>query len=369
MQTLHIISHTHWDREWYKTFQQFRLQLVHLVDNLLIILDQDPDYKHFMLDGQTIVLEDYLQMRMDKLPELQKFVRDQRILIGPWYILPDEFLVSPEAIVRNLLIGKRICTLFGQRMMIGYIPDPFGHIGQLAQIFNGFHMDTASLWRGVPKGTPTLFNWEAPDGSRVLLAHLYEGYGNIADWPLKTPEESQIRLDRETDYLEPFNLTSHYLMMRGSDHLEPRPELPETLAFYNQHQEKRLAIHSTLPAYFAAVGKELEEKGIRLPLLKGELRDPEKAHLLPGVFSARMWIKQRNHNSETLMERWVEPFCTWAELIKRGDDAFGPVNKHEITARINDPDQLIHQAWKLLISNQPHDSICGCSVDETHNDM
>lgn len=369
MQTLHVISHTHWDREWYKTFQQFRLQLVHLIDNLLIILDQDPDYKHFMLDGQTIVLEDYLQMRMDKLPELQKYIREQRILIGPWYILPDEFLVSPEAIVRNLLIGKQLCTLFGQRMMIGYIPDPFGHVGQLAQIFNGFHMDTASLWRGVPKGTPTLFNWEAPDGSRVLLAHLYEGYGNIADWPLGSLEESQSRLDKETDYLEPFNLTSHYLMMRGSDHLEPRPELPETIAFYNEHQGKRRAIHSTLPAYFAAAAKELEEKGIALPLLKGELRDPEKAHLLPGVFSARMWIKQRNHNSETLMERWVEPFCTWAELIKRGDDAFGPLNKHERTARINDPDQLIHQAWKLLISNQPHDSICGCSIDETHNDM
>ena len=119
MQSLHIVSHTHWDREWYRTFQQFRLQLVHLVDNLLVILDQDPEYLHFMLDGQTIVLEDYLQMRMANLPLLQKHIQEQRILIGPWYILPDEYLVSPEATIRNLMIGRQICSLFGQRMMIG----------------------------------------------------------------------------------------------------------------------------------------------------------------------------------------------------------------------------------------------------------
>ena len=102
MQTLHIISHTHWDREWYKTFQQFRLKLVHLVDNLLTILDSDPTYLHFMLDGQTIVLEDYLQMRMANFPRLLDYIRTGRVLIGPWYILPDEFLVSGESIIRNL---------------------------------------------------------------------------------------------------------------------------------------------------------------------------------------------------------------------------------------------------------------------------
>lgn len=370
MQTLHIVSHTHWDREWYKTFQQFRLQLVHLVDNLLVILEQNPEYLHFMLDGQTIVLEDYLQMRMANLPILQNYIQENRVLIGPWYILPDEFLVSPEATIRNLLIGKNICSLFGQRMLIGYLPDPFGHIGQMPQILNGFHMDTACLWRGVPKGLPTLLTWQAPDGSSVLLAHLIDGYGNIADWPSADPDQSLMDLDRETDKLEPFNLTSHYLMMRGTDHLEPRPELPEHIRYYNQHETTgRKAIHSTLPAYLAAATKELAENEAELITLQGELRDPQKAHMLPGVLSARMWIKQRNQHSQTLMERWVEPFTTWAELLKRGDDAFLPLKQHEKTARINDPGPLIHQTWKLLIANHPHDSICGCSIDETHNDM
>jgi alpha-mannosidase len=370
MQTLHIVSHTHWDREWYKTFQQFRLQLVHLVDNLLVILENDPEYLHFMLDGQTIVLEDYLQMRMANLPLLQKYIQENRILIGPWYILPDEYLVSPEATIRNLNIGKQICALFGQRMMIGYIPDPFGHIGQLPQIFKGFHMDTACLWRGVPKDTPTLVRWQAPDGSSVLLAHLYDGYGNVAEWPAEDPEKSLEKLDNETDKLEALNPTDHFLMMRGTDHLEPRPELPEHIRYYNQHETSdRRALHSTLPAYLAAVSKEVEEKSIDLQSLSGELRDPQKAHMLPGVYSARMWIKQRNHYSETLLERWVEPFSTWAELLKRGDDAFLPLKQHEKTTRLNDPGPIIHQTWKLLISNHPHDSICGCSIDETHNDM
>ena len=370
MQTLHIVSHTHWDREWYRTFQQFRLQLVHLVDNLLVILDKDPEYLHFMLDGQTIVLEDYLQMRMANLPLLQKHIQENRVLIGPWYILPDEFLVSPEATIRNLMIGKQICSLFGQRMMIGYIPDPFGHIGQMPQILNGFHMDTACLWRGVPKDFPTLLHWIAPDGSSVLLAHLHDGYGNIADWPASDPDQSLMDLDKETDKLEPLNPTSHFLLMRGTDHLEPRPELPEHIHYYNQHESsERRAIHSTLPAFLAAVSQELAENSIQIPSLTGELRDPQKAHMLPGVLSARMWIKQRNHYSETMLERWVEPFSTWAELVKRGEAAFLPLKEHEKSTRLNDPGPVIHQAWKLLISNHPHDSICGCSIDETHADM
>ena len=370
MQTLHVVSHTHWDREWYKTFQQFRLQLVHLVDNLLLILDQDPDYEHFMLDGQTIVLEDYLQVRMANLPRLQQYIQDKRILIGPWYILPDEFLVSPEAIIRNLLIGKKICQLFGQRMMVGYIPDPFGHLSQLPQILNGFHMDTACLWRGVPDGSPTLLSWQAADGSSVLLAHLYDGYGNIADWPTSNPDQSLEQLNVKADILRPYNPSSHYLLMRGSDHLEPRPELPEHLRYFNQYnQSERHAFHSTLPAYLAAVSNEISEQNLTLQTLRGELRDPHKAHILPAVLSARMWIKQRNHYSQNLLERWVEPFSTWAELQTRHEDAFTPPVEHQKTSRIADPGSVVHHAWKLLISNHPHDSICGCSVDATHNDM
>ena len=149
MSTIHVVSHTHWDREWYLTFQQFRFRLVEMMDQLLALLDADPNYRTFMLDGQAIVLEDYLEIRPEREEEIRRYVQEGRLLIGPWYILPDEFLVSPEAMVRNLLVGERVCRRFGPSMRIGYLPDPFGHIGQMGQILRGFGMDVACLWRGV----------------------------------------------------------------------------------------------------------------------------------------------------------------------------------------------------------------------------
>ncbi len=369
MQTLHIISHTHWDREWYRTFQQFRLRLVHLVDNVLEILDSDPDYKHFMLDGQTIVLEDYLQMRPENESRLRDYIKQGRILIGPWYILPDEFLVSPEATIRNLLLGKSICADYGYRMMIGYLPDPFGHISQMPQILNGFGIDKACLWRGVPENMPTLLEWQSPDGSKVLLAHLYFGYGDIADWPISDLDASRTLLDSRVDRLEPFNQSDHFLMMRGTDHFEPRPLTPKAIAYYNAKSANRKAVHSTLPKYFEELEALVKTGDLSPTLVTGELRDPKKAHMLPGVDSARMWIKQRNWFSQTLLERWVEPFSSWAELVERGPKAFTPLKGFVASPRIWNPSTLVGQAWKLLITNHPHDSICGCSIDETHSDM
>ena len=187
MRTLHLISHTHWDREWYLTFQQFRLKLVHLIDNLLDLLDSDADFKYFMLDGQTIVLDDYLLMRPERADDLRRHIRKGRLLIGPWYILPDEFLVSPEATIRNLLEGERTCRRFGAKMMSGYLPDPFGHIGQMPQILRGFGIESACLWRGL-SDEPCEFWWQASDGSSVLMAYLRESYSNAALLPAAEPK-------------------------------------------------------------------------------------------------------------------------------------------------------------------------------------
>src|SRR5512145_2940001 len=142
--TLHVISHTHWDREWYLTFEQFRFRLVELIDQLLDLLQRDPTFRAFHLDGQTIVLEDYLQIRPERAEELRTRVREGRILVGPWYVQPDEFLVSGEALIRNLQIGLRIARDYGEPMMIGYLylPDAFGHIAQLPQLLRGFGLDT-----------------------------------------------------------------------------------------------------------------------------------------------------------------------------------------------------------------------------------
>ena len=179
-----VVSHTHWDREWYETFQQFRLRLVRLMDKLLHILDTDPAYRYFMLDGQTIVLDDYLQIRPEREADLRRHVQDGRLLIGPWHVLPDEFLVSGEAIVRNLLLGERTARRFGAKMTVGYTPDPFGHISQLPQILRGFGMDSTAMRRGLDD-QPTELLWQSPDGSTVLLCYLRDGYDNAARLPVQ----------------------------------------------------------------------------------------------------------------------------------------------------------------------------------------
>ena len=147
--TILLVPHTHWDREWYQTFQQFRIRLVQAVDKLLDILDSDNTFSHFMLDGQTIVLDDYLEIQPEQEERLRQHIRSGRILVGPWYVQPDEFLVSGESLIRNLQVGIRQATDFGNPMYVGYVPDSFGHIAQLPQIFQGVGIDNAVFWRGV----------------------------------------------------------------------------------------------------------------------------------------------------------------------------------------------------------------------------
>ncbi len=364
MKHIHIISHTHWDREWYQTFQQFRLRLVHLTDRLLALLEADLDYRHFTLDGQTIVLEDYLQMRPNQADRLRAYIQSGRLLIGPWYILPDEFLVSPEATVRNLLIGKEICDQFGGRMMIGYIPDPFGHIGQMPQILKGFNIHTACFWRGL-SDEPCELTWQAPDGSQVFTLYLRDSYGNGAGLPTAEPQRFSDELSRAANSLLEHSATAwgtgQAVIMMGTDHMEPPIDTSSALSAASHRLADTKVIHSTLPAAIDAIQAEISRLGASLPVIHGELRSPRRMPLLPGVLSARMWIKQRNQACETLLERWAEPFSAWASIIVPP----APLTSSSLV----DPAPLLHQTWKLLIQCHPHDSICGCSIDQVHDEM
>ncbi len=366
MRTLHLISHTHWDREWYLTFQQFRLKLVHLIDGLLDILEHDKNYRHFMLDGQTIVLDDYLQIRPEREADLRRFIKKRRILIGPWHILPDEFLVSPEATIRNLLQGDRTCRKFGAKMMVGYIPDPFGHIGQMPQILRGFGIETACVQRGL-SDEPCEFWWESPDGSRVFMAYLRDGYGNAAALPTSDRVRFVTEVGRLRDSLIPHTQTatrnSHFLLMQGTDHMQPPPDTAKAIKSANGKLNGDILIHSTLPEYIRAA--KLSVNSEQLPVVTGELRASKRHNLLPAVLSARIWIKQRNRACETLLEKWVEPFSTFARL------QVGTFERSNLPTfqRLENPAPIVRQAWRLLMENHPHDSICGCSIDQVHDEM
>ena len=367
MQTLHVISHTHWDREWYQTFQQFRLRLVHLVDKLLDILNTDPDFKYFMLDGQTIVLDDYLLMRPEMEATLRGHIQSGRILIGPWHILPDMFLVSPEAHIRNLLAGERESRKWGSKMNIGYMPDSFGHIGQMPQILSGFGIDNACLWRGLDD-QPTEFWWQAADGSRVLMLYLRDTYSNGANLNAQNTVMFTEQIQQAGNSLAHHSAASNLLVMYGTDHMEPSPATSKAIAAANKNLQEYRVLHSTIPNYLAAVQSEIVNRKSKIPIIRGELRSSKRSPLLPGVLSTRMWIKQRNHHSQTLLEKWAEPFSVFAENMIRTES--GLQSPEAIASnRIHNVAPIIRRAWHLLMENHPHDSICGCSIDQVHDEM
>jgi alpha-mannosidase len=349
---VHVIAHTHWDREWYLTREEYRLRLADLVDRVLDLMKSDPRFVYFHLDGQTVVLEDYLEVRPEQEERLRRRIAEGRLLVGPWYVMPDLFLVSGEALVRNLALGHRIASRFGAVMAAGYVPDPFGHVAQMPQILSQFGLDSAILWRGFG-GWRAEHWWEAPDGSRVLLLHLpREGYGNGARLPLLAPdamrEGAAAVIGREKDR----SAFGQVLLMVGTDHLEPHPELTQLVARIAEQPGVRARL-STLPAYVAAVRAATRVPGATaLETVRGELRAGEEhAFLLPGVLSSRTYLKQANARVQATLERWAEPLSV---LAWQAGEPY--------------PSGLLDYAWKTLLQNHPHDSICGCSIDAVHEE-
>ena len=179
-----IVPHTHWDREWYAPFEYFRLQLAGVVDEVIDVLERDPSFASFTLDGQAIVLEDYLEIRPENETRLRALLAAGRIEVGPSYVLPDEFLVGAESLVRNLLIGRAVCRRFGAEPSgVGYLPDSFGHPLQLPQVLAGFGLRSFIFSRGMGDQLDEIgvvFRWRAPDGSEVLAFQQLADYGNFA---------------------------------------------------------------------------------------------------------------------------------------------------------------------------------------------
>jgi mannosylglycerate hydrolase len=389
MLDIHVVSHTHWDREWYLTYEQFRFRLVALVDRLLDLLDEDPAYKYFHLDGQTIVLEDYLEIRPEQEPRLRKAIAAGRILIGPWYVMPDEFLVSSESLVRNLLRGHRISREFGTPMPVGYLPDLFGHVGQMPQIWRQFGLDNTILWRGFG-GANAEYWWDAPDGSRLLMMHLPpEGYCN-ATRIVFDPGAMMARATEKVEFERGRTRTGQALLMNGVDHVEPHTAIPSLVERLSAIPGQR-AIHSTLPAYVAAVRSAVETEQPHLEIIAGELRSgTDYANLLPGVLSARVYLKQQNAHVQTLLESYAEPLSVFASHLTPSHltpshltpshlapshlapshlapSHLAPSHLAPRTSFLYPASQLRH-AWKTLLQNHPHDSICGCSIDAVHEE-
>ncbi|MBV8259013.1 MAG: hypothetical protein JO073_14470 [Actinobacteria bacterium] len=342
-----VVPHTHWDREWYLPFEQFRLRLAAVVDEVLETLERDPAFTSFTLDGQAIVLEDYLDARPENESRLRALLQARALEVGPSYVLPDEILVGGESLVRNLLLGRRVCRRFGvEPSAIGYEPDSFGHPAQLPQILAGFGLRTLLFSRGMGDELDELgvvFRWRA-GGAEVVACQMLPHYDNFArlGWYHDAPERVEGIVTRFGEGLKRAGVDT-VLLANGSDHLPIEPRLPTVC----RELSARFGTEFRIGRY-----DDFQPAADGLPEHEGELVGSRLQNLLRGVNSARMYLKQANERAE---RRLLSVETAAALRTLRGEDPY--------------PDEDLRLAWRDLLRNHPHDSICGCSVDEVHRDM
>ncbi len=361
--TLHIIPHSHWDREWYMSFEQHRMRLVELFDALIETMENHPEYNYYHMDGQYIVIEDYLEIRPQMKDRLLKLIRDDRIQVGPWYVLQDEYLTSGEANVRNMLYGIKLCKELGaDPVMTGYFPDAFGNISQAPQILQGFGIDNAAFGRGVGSiladnqvgdekiKKPSEWLWQSPDGSEVMGVMFIPWYHNAMELP-RNPEKLKKRLDNLVATLEKSAATPHMLGLNGCDHQPVQTDLHEVIKTAQELYGDELEIKQSNFKDLVAALRPYKE---RFTPFAGEINGQHTSGACPLICtaSAHVKLKQKNHRGQNILERIAEPLSMMALL------AGGKYHQDEL-----------FYAWKKLMQNHPHDSICCCSCDEVTREM
>lgn len=333
-----VVVQTHWDREWYFPQQTFASRLLAVMARVCDQLD-DGRLSHFLFDGQVCALKDLLDEAEPDLAErVLAHARAGRIALGPWYVMADEFLVSGESLWRNLEIGMAAAERFGNCQRIGYLPDSFGHIAQMPQLLRAHGIASAVTWRGIGLRHAE-FRWVAPDGSAVDAVYLTQGYYqhplNLPDW--------QAALTRYLEGIAPRSLSSSLLLTQGGDHLAPHGELAHRIAEFNAGQQRYELVQHSLQQHLDALG------ALPRPALHGELRDNTQSFVLPDVLSTRRYLKELHQRVEDRLLGETEPLWAWL--------------------RVAPPQHALERSWKQLIQQQAHDSICGCSVDEVHEEM
>ena len=366
---MHAIAHTHWDREWYHPAQRFQARLVALVDALL---DGPADAATpFLLDGQTIVLADYLAIRPERALEVSHALAGGALEAGPWYVLADNLIPSGEAIIRNLEAGRRWLRRMGASApRVAYCPDTFGHPAAMPLVAAGFGCEVAIVWRGFGgasfPASDTVW-WDGPDGSRLLLYHLPpDGYEFGSGLP-GGAADAAARWRRAASTLRARNVTGCVLLTVGADHHAAPPDLPRALALLDAAARddggrvQRSGLAQAAGALLHSA-RQHEGRGHALPSVAGELRDSYGyTWTLQGTFATRAHQKRDNARLERALLRDVEPWTALAWLhappAMRRVAADGSLTLAQVPA-------LLHHAWETLLRTHPHDTLCGCSVDD-----
>lgn len=326
--------HTHWDREWYREFEVFRMRLLRVFDNVLELLETGK-IPCFYFDGQTAALEDYLAIRPEKISIVKTLIRTKKLFIGPFYCLVDEFLTDKTCFSKNLEIGMKYALDMGCTDFIGYLPDTFGHSANVLDILRDFGIDKCVIWRGAGD-FPTEFRWCGMDTVNLARGYFHDVFA--LDCPVEKKAEL---LKKELDLLS--EKSGEYILLPiGADHLGVPKDIDDQIISINDILKDEYFIKLSSPfEYFKKV-----ENNFKQFEFNDELRDNSKTFILPGVYSSRLDLKRYN----------IE--CTHKlDLASRYVKFSGLDKKYS---------GLIEYAYKLLLQNQAHDGICGCSTDDVH---
>lgn len=397
---IHIISNTHWDREWVYPSAETRLLLLDFMDNMLDLLDAQPEYHSFTMDSQTLCVQDYLDFRPERREQIERHVKSGRLIIGPWCSLPDEYIVNGESLVRNLVIGHKVSESLGGVSKVGYTPFSYGQTSQMPQIYRGFDIDTIIFYRGI-KTTKSEFIFRGADGSELLgmrfgalsrfsyffylfrmvaydmtrdealyewrrgslpfklagdhheNAHFYICDPDDDGWHAEYIESGAKRLLR--DESEHFS-TKYIASMQGFDSSEPDPREVDLIKETQKHLPGHVIKQSDLQTFMDLLRKEYEEGRLKPEVIEGESRNPNSigkwTHLFGDVISSRVRIKLMNNSNEQNVQRRAEP---WSAISLSMGDAY--------------PSTVIDECWDNVMKNHPHDTICGAGVDQMEKDM
>ncbi|KHD14700.1 mannosylglycerate hydrolase [Clostridium butyricum] len=349
MKKVHIVPHMHWDREWYFSTEESRILLVNNMKEIMDMLENNPDYPYFVMDGQTAILEDYLAVKPQDKERIKKLVEEGKLIIGPWYTQTDEMVVGGESIVRNLLYGIKDCGEFGDYMKIGYLPDSFGQSAQMPQILNGFDIKHSMFWRGCSerKGTgKTEFNWTSDDGSEVVVQMLPLGYA-IGKYLPTDIDALKNRMEKYFPVLDRGATTEHEILPNGHDQMPVQKNIFDVIEKLKELYPDREFFLSRYENIF----EELEKESNR-DTISGEFLDGKYMRVHRSIFSTRMDIKAANARIESKITNILEPLASIAYSL-------GFEYHHG----------LIELIWKEIMKNHAHDSIGCCCSDKVHKEI
>lgn len=349
MKKVHIVPHMHWDREWYFSTEESRILLVNNMREIMDMLENNPDYPYFVMDGQTAILEDYLAVKPQDKERIKKLVEEGKLIIGPWYTQTDEMVVGGESIVRNLLYGIKDCGEFGDYMKIGYLPDSFGQSAQMPQILNGFDIKHSMFWRGCSerKGTgKTEFNWTSDDGSEVVVQMLPLGYA-IGKYLPTDIDALKKRMEKYFPVLDRGATTEHEILPNGHDQMPVQKNIFNVIEKLKELYTDREFFLSRYENIF----EELEKESNR-DTISGEFLDGKYMRVHRSIFSTRMDIKAANARIESKITNILEPLASIAYSL-------GFEYHHG----------LIELIWKEIMKNHAHDSIGCCCSDKVHKEI